>query len=55
MGKRESGPIADRTTPGHLVYSGGLESDGVGGRGRCGTRRSRIVGEGLWPRGGNKR
>ena len=55
MGKRKSGPIADRTTPGHLVYSGGLESDGVGGRGRCGTRRSRIVGEGLWPRGGNKR
>ena len=37
------------------IYSGGLDSDGVEGRGRCGLRRPRRVGEGSRPHGGKKR
>ena len=52
-GGKESGPVLYRATSGRLAYRG------IGKRWRwmqrCGLSLSRRAGEGLWPRGGNKR
>ena len=53
-GERVEDQLRTEQHPG-VWYSGGLESEGVRERLRCGLKRSRRVGGGSWPRGGNKR